>query len=499
LGRRLHKRALTPFIKKIYPLLDAFIFVLIWFNTAMQSYQKHLHILGICGTAMAAIAALAKERGWHVTGSDTGVYPPMSDYLASLDIEIRPFAAENLSPQPDLCVIGNAMSRGNVEVETILSAGLPYCSGPAFVGDHILPKRHALVVAGTHGKTSTASMMAHVLAVAGEEPGFLIGGIPENFEGGARLGKGDSFVLEGDEYDTAFFDKRSKFLHYHAKTLILNNLEFDHADIFADLDAIKLQFAYLLRTVPENGQIIVNADDENLEDVLEKGCWSPVIAFAKFGHPTAKWQWSADKKDGSAFKLYYQGECVIETAWQMIGVHHVSNACAVAAAAHALGVDMMTIQKSLASFAGIRRRMTLTGEVQNIRIFDDFAHHPTAIKGMVSAAKYAMKTKGRLWVIVEPRSNTMRTNIHQKRLAQCFDLADQVIFTPASRRNLQADEVLDTNLLCQEIGVKAQVLPDTDTIVAHVANHAQAGDDVLILSNGGFDGIHQKLLHKLQG
>jgi len=463
---------------------------------------KHLHISGICGTAMAAIAHLAQKSGWRVTGSDAGVYPPMSDYLAGMGIEIQPFSAANLSPAPDLTVIGNALSRGNEEVETVLSEGLPYTSGAQFVGDAVLSGRHALVVAGTHGKTTTASLLAHVLQSAGMEPGFMIGGIPEDFGGGARAGSGPAFVLEGDEYDTAFFDKRSKFLHYHAKTLILNNLEFDHADIFADLEAIKCQFQYLLRTVPANGHIIVNADDANLIDVLQRGCWTPLIYFAQYGGidtgSDAEWQWQALREDGSRFRLYRNGEQVIECSWSMIGVHNVANACAVAAAAISFGVSVEQCSVALASFSGVRRRMTLVGEARGIRIFDDFAHHPTAISGIVSAAKAAMGSKGRLWVIVEPRSNTMRTNIHQNRLPACFSAADFVVFVPPSNRNLAADEVLDVQAVCAAIGENAQVLPVAESIIAHLATHAVAGDDVLILSNGGFDSIHTRLLARLE-
>ncbi len=461
--------------------------------------KEHLHILGICGTAMAAIASLAKEKGYFVTGSDSGIYPPMSDYLTSLSIPVQPFSESNLHPAPGLCIIGNAISRGNVEVEAILNRGLAYCSGPEFVGNHILPGQHAVVVAGTHGKTTTASIMAHLLEVAGKSPGFLIGGIPENFNGGAKLGNGKHFVLEGDEYDTAFFDKRSKFLHYHARTVILNNLEYDHADIFPDLDAIKQQFSHLLRTLPADGNIIANADDPNIPDVLEQGCWTPVTTFAQHGHETAVWQWQATSNDGSAFSLYHNGNHVIEARWKMIGVHNVANACAVAAAATLLGISPDTIQAAFESFAGIRRRMTLVGEADGIRIFDDFAHHPTAIRSVVSAAKAAMQSGGRLWVVVEPRSNTMRTRIHQDRLPQCFDGADQVIFTPASDRNLQIDEVLDTETLCQNIGRHAQVLPTVGAIIEHLATHTQSGDDVLILSNGDFDDIHQRLLKRLIG
>ncbi|MDQ6987098.1 MAG: UDP-N-acetylmuramate:L-alanyl-gamma-D-glutamyl-meso-diaminopimelate ligase [Mariprofundaceae bacterium] len=464
----------------------------------MSTARKHLHISGICGTAMAAVAFLAKESGWKVSGSDAGVYPPMSDYLAAMGIEIAPFSEMNLTPRPDLTVIGNALSRGNPEVEMALAGGLLFTSGAQFVGDYVLPGRHAVVVAGTHGKTTTASLLAHVLEFAGRSPGFLIGGIPEDFGGGARLGSGAEFVLEGDEYDTAFFDKRSKFLHYHAKTLILNNLEFDHADIFANLDAIKLQFSYLLRTVPENGHIIVNADDENLADVLARGCWTPLISFAKRGHASAAWQWQADAADGTAFRLFHNGEEVMSCTWGMIGVHHIANACAVAAAANSLGVEADVIAQAFASFSGIRRRMSLVGEARGMRIFDDFAHHPTAIGGVVDAAKAAMRGKGRLWVIVEPRSNTMRTRIHQHRLPDCFEAADQVIFTPPSARNLAAHEVLDMDAVCDAIGEKARVLSDAAMIIAFVVAHAESGDDVLILSNGGFDDIHKRLLAALQ-
>ncbi|MDQ6959728.1 MAG: UDP-N-acetylmuramate:L-alanyl-gamma-D-glutamyl-meso-diaminopimelate ligase, partial [Mariprofundaceae bacterium] len=321
--------------------------------------SKHIHILGVCGTAMAAVAKLAQDSGWRVTGSDTGAYPPMSDYLAELGIQIAPFDVANLEPEPDLILIGNALSRGNVEVEAVLNRGFSYTSGAQFIGDHVLPGRHAIVVAGTHGKTSTASLLAHVLEVAGEQPGFLIGGIPENFGGGARLGEGERFVLEGDEYDTAFFDKRSKFLHYHARTLILNNLEYDHADIFPDLAAIKTQFHHLLRTLPAKGRMIVNADDANLADVLAYGCWTPVLSFAQRGGINAEWQWETLADDGSEFRLWRHGEILLETGWKMIGKHQVANACAVAATAASLGVDSGTIRQAFGAFAGIRRRMTL--------------------------------------------------------------------------------------------------------------------------------------------
>jgi len=462
--------------------------------------KKHIHILGVCGTAMAAIASLAKSGGYRVTGSDAGVYPPMSDYLAGLDVEIAPFSVDNLDPAPDLCVIGNAMSRGNVEVESILNRGLAYCSGPEFVGNHILPGRHAVVVAGTHGKTTTASVMAHVLEVAGKQPGFLIGGVPENFGGGARRGEGEPFVLEGDEYDTAFFDKRSKFLHYHARTLILNNLEYDHADIFPDLEAIKTQFHHLLRTVPADGAIIANADEADVSDVLSRGCWTPVIGLARYTHASAQWQWQPVSDDGALFRIYRDGELWLECEWEMIGIHNAANACAVAAAATSMGLDRDVIADSFASFSGIRRRMTLVGEAGGVKVFDDFAHHPTAITNMVTAAKAAMGRcggDGRLWVIVEPRSNTMRTRVHQQRLPHCFDAADVVIFAAPSDRNLQADEVLDAVEVCRQIGTHASMISDVDSIVADVVEKSKPGDHLLVLSNGGFEAIHTKLLKAL--
>ncbi len=468
---------------------------------------KHLHVLGVCGTAMAAITALAKAKGWRVTGSDANVYPPMSDYLQDMGVEIATFSTTNLQPKPDLCLIGNAMSRGNVEVEYILDNDLAYMSGPEFVGRFILPTRHAAVVAGTHGKTSSASLLAWILENAGKKPGFMIGGIPENFGQGARLGQtkaASPFVLEGDEYDTAFFDKRSKFIHYHAKTLILNNLEFDHADIFKDLDAIKTQFSHLLRTVPQSGLIIANADDLNVMDVIQQGVWTPVMTFSEYNHQkksSSQWQWQALKEDGSHFQLYQHGKPSLEIKWDSIGKHQVSNACAAAAAAVSMGVSLQIIQQSFETFKGVRRRMTKVGEAKGISIFDDFAHHPTAIKGIVDAVKAAMYGRGKLWVVIEPRSNTMRSKIHQQRLPASLTSADVVIFTPPSDRNMQQHELLDVAKVCLELQkhqLEAMVLQDAETIIQAIVQQANNADVVLILSNGGFDNIHQRLLTALQ-
>ena len=466
----------------------------------MKSGQ-HLHVLGVCGTAMAAITALAKAKGWRVSGSDANVYPPMSDYLTHMGVEIATFSEDNLKPKPDLCLIGNAMSRGNVEVEYILDNDLPYMSGPEFIGRYILPHRHAAVVAGTHGKTSSASLLAWVLETAKKQPGFMIGGIPENFGEGAVIGNSyplTPFVLEGDEYDTAFFDKRSKFIHYHAKTLILNNLEFDHADIFKDLDAIKTQFSHLLKTIPQSGHIIANADDANIMDVIAMGCWTPIVTFSEYKESNQDgWQWQSLKEDGSHFRLYQNGISVIDAKWESIGKHHVSNACAVAAAAVSMGVSLKAIQKGFETFKGVRRRMTKVGEANNITIYDDFAHHPTAITGIVDSVKASMNNNGRLWVLIEPRSNTMRSKIHQEKLPKSLKSADFVIFTPPSDRNMDKNDLLDVEKVCSELShdnVDAKVLKSTQEIINITVDSAKEGDIVLILSNGGFENIHQRLL-----
>lgn len=444
---------------------------------------------------MASIALLAQEKGWRVTGSDAGIYPPMSETLALAGISVLPFSANNLTPKPDLCLVGNAISRGNIEVETVLDQGIRYTSGPAFVGDSIVPNRHAVVVAGTHGKTSTASLLAFVLAQAGQQLGFMIGGIPENFTSGACLGEdGTPFVLEGDEYDTAFFDKRSKFLHYHARTLILNNLEYDHADIFPDLATIKQQFAYLLRTVPATGTVIVNADDDSLADVVAQGCWTPCIYFShRTSHHASAWQWQADSADGRHFSLWYCGSKVIQEEWAMIGEHQVANACAVAAAAQSMGIALPVIAQALRLFKGVRRRMTLVNTINGIRLFDDFAHHPTAIRGIVQAAKASVKSMGRLWVILEPRSNTMRSRMFQHSLASCFDHADYVLCMPPASRGQAENKLLDVHQLCRDIGSKATVASNHTVLANTLMAGIQNNDDVVILSNGGVAALHDIL------
>ncbi|MDX8412698.1 MAG: UDP-N-acetylmuramate:L-alanyl-gamma-D-glutamyl-meso-diaminopimelate ligase [Mariprofundales bacterium] len=464
--------------------------------------RGNLYILGICGTAMAAIAVLARAAGWQVSGSDRGVYPPMSDYLAQEKITVFDgFDGDRLDQvKPDLVLIGNALSRGNVEVEAVLDAGLAYSSGAQFVGDYLLPQRYPFVVAGTHGKTTTASLLAHLLHQAGKHPGMMIGGVPHNFSGGARLGEGAPFVLEGDEYDTAFFDKRSKFLHYHPHTLILNNLEFDHADIFDDLAAIQRQFAYLLRSVPQSGVVVINGDDAALAEVIGEGCWSPCCYFSRFGG-SGEWQWQPHCGDGSSFSLYHDGDLFLKAEWSMIGAHHVANACAAVAACAAYGITAEVLKTGLESFAGVERRMTLVGEAGGVQIFDDFAHHPTAIRGVVAAMKARMQRQGeqgRLWVVVEPRSNTMRGQVHQQRLAACFAGADCVrLLRPTASRMVTGD-LLDVQAVCSEVGAHAAVVDDVAALLDQMAGELRQGDRVLALSNGSFDRFHQRLLARLR-
>ncbi|RMH49959.1 MAG: UDP-N-acetylmuramate:L-alanyl-gamma-D-glutamyl-meso-diaminopimelate ligase [Zetaproteobacteria bacterium] len=454
---------------------------------------------------MAAIAVLARARGWRVTGSDAGVYPPMSDYLAREGIVVY----DGFDPgrvaagRPDLVVVGNALSRGNPSVEWLLDAGVPYTSGAQFVGDHLLPGRHPFVVAGTHGKTTTASLVAWLLEVAGHNPGMMIGGVPHNFGGGARLGSGAPFVLEGDEYDTAFFDKRSKFLHYHPRTLILNNLEFDHADIFPDLAAIQRQFAHLLRTVPRSGLVVVNGEDRALVEVVEGGCYTPVVRFARYGAPVeSEWQWRPCSEDGARFAIYRRGALFLQASWSMIGVHHVANACAAVAACAAWGLSAGQLREGLERFEGVARRMTLVGTEGGVRVFDDFAHHPTAIAGVVAAMRARMEREGgggRLWVVVEPRSNTMRGRHHQQRLAACFDGADRVrILRPKGSRMVRG-ALLDVDALCREIGPHARPIDGVDALLEELPHALCSGDVVLGLSNGGFDGFPRRLLDRLRG
>lgn len=449
----------------------------------------HLHILGICGTFMGSLALLARELGHTVTGSDQNVYPPMSTQLEAAGIALmQGYEASHLQPHPDLVIVGNAMKRGIPAVEYVLDQGLAYTSGPEFLARHILPNKHVLAVAGTHGKTTTTTMLAWILEQAGLNPGFLIGGVPLGFSHSARLG-GDYFVVEADEYDSAFFDKRSKFVHYHPRTAILNNLEFDHADIFDDLAAIQKQFHHLVRTIPQSGQIIMPNNEPALDHVLEMGCWTPVQRTG-LDSTDADWNARLQHADGSQFEVLQGGQPVGIVTWGMSGRHSVSNGLAAIAAAAHVGVDPATACQALSNFGGVKRRMELLGTVRGITVYDDFAHHPTAIETTLDGAR-KMLGERRLWAIIEPRSNTMRMGSHKDGLAQSARAADQVIwYQPAG---------LDWDLtpVVAAAPNPSQVLSNLDEIIARIVTEASAGDAVVIMSNGGFGGLHQKLITAL--
>ena len=445
----------------------------------------HIHILGICGTFMGGVALLARSLGMKVSGSDANVYPPMSDQLKAAGIELQEgYLAEHMKPKPDLVVIGNAMSRGNPAVEYVLNEGLAYTSGPQWLANNVLKDRWVLAVSGTHGKTTTSSLLAWILEDAGLAPGFLIGGVPGNFGEAARLGDTPFFVIEADEYDTAFFDKRSKFVHYHPRTLVVNNLEFDHADIFDDLAAIQKQFHYLIRTVPSEGLIIIPPDEVDIDETLSMGCWSKKQTV---GLEAGDLQATEVSADGSEFKVQYQGKFQANVNWQMLGRHNVSNALAAIAAARHVGVNISQACEALAAFKGIKRRMELYGEVKGIRVYDDFAHHPTAIESTIKGLKANIGER-KLIAILELRSNTMRMGIHKESLANCLQVADRVILFNQSDMNWSLSTVQ------QQLGDKATIEVSIDDIVGLIRDEAMRGDEILIMSNGGFCGIHEKIL-----
>ncbi len=443
---------------------------------------------------MGGIAILARQMGFTVTGSDANVYPPMSTQLQEQGIELhKGFDPAPLDPAPDLVVIGNAMSRGNASVEYVLARGLPYISGPQFLSDHILKGRWVLAVAGTHGKTTTSSMVAWILEYAKLTPGFLIGGIPANFGISARLGDAPFFVVEADEYDTAFFDKRSKFVHYKPSTLVLNNLEFDHADIFEDLDAIKKQFHHLVRIVPGNGLIIAPVDDPNLVDVLSMGCWTPLEQFDTAGveQPEEKlWNARVIKEDGSAFSVYWGDDHVGDVNWSLLGMHNVHNALAAVAAARHAGVIAHEAVAALNEFKNVKRRMEVRGVVNGITVYDDFAHHPTAINLTLDGLRNRVGS-GKIIAILEPRSNTMRMGVHATTLAPSLEAADEVLLYGPP------DLGWDLSQVVASLGDQAKQFDDVAAIVEYVAAEARPGDHVLVMSNGSFGGIHQKLLEAL--
>jgi len=446
----------------------------------------HIHILGICGTFMGGIALLARELGLTVSGSDQNVYPPMSTQLAEAGITLTEgFDPAQLEPTPDLVVIGNALSRGNPAVEAVLERGLRYTSGPAFLAEHLLADRWVLAVAGTHGKTTTAAMLAWILEDAGLAPGFLIGGVPRNFGRSARLGEAPFFVVEADEYDTAFFDKRSKFVHYRPRTLLLNNLEYDHADIFPDVEAIERQFHHLLRTVPGNGLIVAPDDDPHITKVLEMGRWTPLESLGENG-----WQARLTQADGSAFEVFFAAQRQGRVQWNVIGRHNVRNALGAIACARHAGVPAAIACEALGRFQPPKRRMEVRGEIGGITVYDDFAHHPTAIASTLAGLR-ARVGKGRILAVLEPRSNTMRLGVHRDTLAPSLSAADDVLlYRPAG---------LDWDLEPVAAALPAaRLFDDIEHLVAHITETARAGDHVLIMSNGAFGGLHEKLLHSLQ-
>ncbi|PHS68118.1 MAG: UDP-N-acetylmuramate:L-alanyl-gamma-D-glutamyl-meso-diaminopimelate ligase [Methylophaga sp.] len=448
----------------------------------------HIHILGICGTFMGGIALLARSLGMTVSGSDANVYPPMSDQLAAAGIELQEgYHPEHLDPAPDLVVMGNALSRGNPAVEYVLNKRLAYTSGPQWLADNVLKDRWVLAVSGTHGKTTTSSLLAWILEDAGMSPGFLIGGVPANFGETARIGGTPFFVIEADEYDTAFFDKRSKFVHYHSRTLIINNLEFDHADIFDDLAAIQKQFHHLIRTVPSEGLLITPSHVEAIDDVIRMGCWTPQQTIG-LNEGQLRAQNIAD--DGHQFDVAYEGEKVATVAWSMLGLHNVNNALAAIAAARHVGVTIEIACESLTRFKGIKRRMELRGEVKGVRVYDDFAHHPTAIETTINGLRANIGER-KLIAILDPRSNTMKMGIHQQTLASSLQAADRVILFEEHGLELSLSDIQ------QQLGDKATVENSIDAIIDAVVAEAKAGDEVLIMSNGGFGGIHQRLLEAL--
>lgn len=467
----------------------------------MKETSKHIHLIGICGTAMASLAGMLKQRGFHVTGSDAAAYPPMSTFLDSLGIPVaQPFAEANLTPRPDLIVVGNAISRGNVELEYVLDQRIPFCSLPQILHDEFLVGKEVLVVAGTHGKTTTTSMLAWIFETAGMKPSFLIGGIAENFGSSFGLGAGKYFILEGDEYDTAFFDKGPKFLHYFPDGVILTSVEFDHADIYKDLDAVETAFKRLVNLVPRRGRMIGFDTGESIERCLarafcpverygttERAAWR--VADLKFETECTSWSVLRDGKPWADFQFPLAGE------------YNVWNATAAAALAAHCGIAPGTIAKALSSFRSVKRRLEIKAQVNGITIVDDFAHHPTAIEQTIGALRERYRD-ARLWVVLEPRSNTLRRNVLQDALSRSLALADQVIVAGVFKSDaIPVAERLDLNRVTDEIqkrGKPARVLADADAIVNAIASELRSGDVVAILSNGGFGGIYEKLPARLR-
>jgi len=452
----------------------------------------HVHILGIAGTFMGGVAAIAKAAGFRVTGSDLNVYPPMSTQLEALGIEfIQGYGAEQLDLKPDIVVVGNALSRGSPVIEAMLDRGTAYTSGPLWLAEQVLRDRHVIAVTGTHGKTTTTAMLCWILEHAGLEPGFLVGGVPGNFASSARLGKPPFFVIEADEYDTAFFDKRAKFVHYRPRTAVLNNLEYDHADIYPDVAAIRRQFNQLLRTIPAAGRLIVNGQDIELAATLRMGCWTPRETFGVAG---AGADWSAHiAKDsaGTRFAVHFGGRAVAAVEWTLLGEHNVMNALAAIGAAQHAGVTPERAAQALQAFHGVKRRMEVRGVIDKVTVYDDFAHHPTAIEATLRGLR-ARVGAARIIAVVEPRSNTMKLGVHREQLAPALAAADFSWLLGS------ADLGWDLAAALAPLGSRATVAASVDAIVAGLAAQARAGDHILVMSNGGFGGLHDKLLAALR-
>ncbi|HEU4352182.1 MAG TPA: UDP-N-acetylmuramate:L-alanyl-gamma-D-glutamyl-meso-diaminopimelate ligase [Burkholderiales bacterium] len=445
----------------------------------------HLHILGICGTFMGGIAAIAKAAGYRVTGCDANVYPPMSDQLRALGIELTEgFGAEQLGLRPDVWVVGNVVTRGNPLMEAILDAGSRYVSGPQWFAEEVLTGKHVLAIAGTHGKTTVSAMLAWVLERAGQAPGFLIGGVPSDFPVSARLTPSRLFVIEADEYDTAFFDKRSKFVHDRPRTAVLNNIELDHADIFDDLSSIERQFHHFVRTIPRSGRIIANGSDESVKRVLTLGCWTPIETF---GVPEG-WQAGNADADG-AFEVAFAGSSVGRVRWSLFGAHNRMNALATLAAARHVGADPIAAIEALGSFGGVRRRMQVRGSASGVTLYDDFAHHPTAIRTTLEGLRHRVG-KARILAVLEPRSNTMRRGVMKDLLPPSVAAADRVYVYSSGLG-------WDARSLFAPLGARACCEDDLDNLIGAIAAEARAGDHVVVMSNGGFGGIHEKLLARL--
>lgn len=450
--------------------------------------KQHIHILGICGTFMGGVAIIARQLGFKVTGSDTNVYPPMSTFLEKSGIEIIPhYDPSQLEPAPDMVIIGNAMRRGNPCVEYVLNHQLNYTSGPQWLHDNVLKDRWVLAVSGTHGKTTTTGMLAWILAQSGLDCGFLIGGVAGNFGVSARAGSSKHFVIEADEYDSAFFDKRSKFIHYTPKTLIINNIDFDHADIFDDLRAIQRQFHHLVRTMPQNGCIISAKNDENVQQTLQLGSYSTL----QFAGRDQEWYAEAQSADHSHFTVYHHQQAAGEVHWNLLGAHNMHNALMAIAAAHHAGVSVEQACRALGSFINANRRLEVKGEINNITVYDDFAHHPTAISATISALRGKIGANQRILAVLEPRSNTMKMGVHKEEIAPSLANADSVFVFQPETIPWQVSEI--TAALAQKSAWSA----DLDELVAKIVVEAKPNDHILVMSNGAFGGIHQKLLAKL--